>query len=239
MTHRSSLISQHPGTLDRGGVPQSPLRRPQGGSTRRRRETQALPRPAALRRAGRHVHLAQNRVERRGHVGQHQRVHVRGRRQPQDLVHEQRILDEPRARHVQEAPQVQLAAEGRLEAAVEEVVEPLVGGLLLVEQRPRPHLVRAVAHVVLQRRDPGDEGVADGHGHAVGVPERLQLVAQPPVRVEDRLQVAEDAAHFVLGQDVQLEEGVAVRAQEEFQVFHNIFFSGAQFEYCLRDGFIF
>ena len=37
--------------------------------------------------------------------------------------------------HVEEAPEVELPGEGRLDAALEEVGEHLVGGLLLVQER--------------------------------------------------------------------------------------------------------
>lgn len=64
----------------------------------------------------------------------------------QDLFEQQWVLDQARARDVQEAPQVQLPAEGRLEAALQEVLHARVL-LLLVQQRLGSQLVAAVVLV--------------------------------------------------------------------------------------------
>lgn len=64
----------------------------------------------------------------------------------QYLLKQQWILDQARARDVQEAPQVQLPAKGRLEAALQEVLHPPIL-LLLVQQGLGLHLVAAVRGV--------------------------------------------------------------------------------------------
>lgn len=67
----------------------------------------------------------------------------------QDLLQQQRVLDQARARNVQEAPQVQLPAEGRLQATLQEVLHPSVL-LLLVQQGLGGQLVTAVVLVGVQ-----------------------------------------------------------------------------------------
>lgn len=69
----------------------------------------------------------------------------------QYLLKQQWILDQARARDVQEAPQVQLPAKGRLEAALQEVLHPPVL-LLLVQQRLGCQLVAAVVLVGVEPR---------------------------------------------------------------------------------------
>lgn len=64
----------------------------------------------------------------------------------QDLPEQQGVLHQSAARDVQEVPQVQLAAEGRLEAALQEVLHPPVL-LLLIQQGFGLHLVTAVRGV--------------------------------------------------------------------------------------------
>lgn len=61
----------------------------------------------------------------------------------QDLPEQQRVFHQSAAGDVQEVPQVQLPAEGRLEAALQEVLHPPVL-LLLVQQGFCLHLVTAV-----------------------------------------------------------------------------------------------
>lgn len=67
----------------------------------------------------------------------------------QDLFEQQWVLDEARAWYVQEAPEVQLPAEGRLEAALQEVLNPPVL-LLLVKQGLGRQLVAAVVPVGIE-----------------------------------------------------------------------------------------
>lgn len=69
----------------------------------------------------------------------------------EDLSEQQRVLHQSTARDVQEAPQVQFAAEGRLQAALEEVLHPRVL-LLMVQQGFGRHLVTAVAVVGVKTR---------------------------------------------------------------------------------------
>lgn len=76
-------------------------------------------------------------------------VGVVGRRVPQHLLEKERILEEARAGDVQEAPQVQLPAERRLQAALEEVAHAPVL-LLLVQQRLGRQLTAAVLAVCVQ-----------------------------------------------------------------------------------------
>lgn len=64
----------------------------------------------------------------------------------QDLPEQQGILHQPAAWDVQEVPEVQLPAEGRLEAALQEVLHPPVL-LLLVQQGLGLHLIAAVRRV--------------------------------------------------------------------------------------------
>lgn len=71
------------------------------------------------------------------------------RRVSQDLLEQQGVLDQPGARDVQEAPEIQLATEGGLEAALQEVLHPRVL-LLLVQQRLGCQLVAAVVFVCIK-----------------------------------------------------------------------------------------
>lgn len=64
----------------------------------------------------------------------------------QDLPEQQRVLDQSAARDVQEVPQVQLPAERRLQAALQEVLHSSIL-LLLVQQGFGLHLVAAVRRV--------------------------------------------------------------------------------------------
>lgn len=77
----------------------------------------------------------------------------------QDLFEQQWVLDQARAWDVQEAPQVQLPAEGRLKAALQEVLHPSVL-LLLVQQRLGCQLVAAVVLVGVK---PGQLRDEEGH----------------------------------------------------------------------------
>lgn len=61
----------------------------------------------------------------------------------QDLPEQQRVFHQPAARDVQEVPQVQLPAKGRLETALQEVLDPPIL-LLLVQQSLSFDLVTAV-----------------------------------------------------------------------------------------------
>lgn len=61
----------------------------------------------------------------------------------EDLPEQQRVLHQSTARDVQEVPQVQLPAERRLQAALQEVLHPQIL-LLLVQQGLGLHLVTAV-----------------------------------------------------------------------------------------------
>lgn len=70
---------------------------------------------------------------------------------PQDLLEEQRVFHQAAPRDVQEAPKVQLAAEGRLQAALQEILHPPVL-LLLVQQGFGCQLVAAVAFVGVELR---------------------------------------------------------------------------------------
>lgn len=65
---------------------------------------------------------------------------------PQDLLEEQGVFDQAAPGDVQEAPQVQLAAEGRLQAALQEILHPPVL-LLLIQQGFGCQLIAAVAFV--------------------------------------------------------------------------------------------
>lgn len=86
----------------------------------------------------------------------------------QDLSEQQRVLHQPAARDVQEVPQVQLPAERRLQAALQEVLDPPVL-LLLVQQGLGLHLVAAV------RRVGGETRQLQGHKHiAMRIPAQLQ-----------------------------------------------------------------
>ncbi len=70
----------------------------------------------------------------------------------EDLSQQQRVFDQATAWYVQEAPEVQFAAEGRLQTALEEVVHPMVL-LLMVQQCFGCHLVTAVAVVGFKTRE--------------------------------------------------------------------------------------
>lgn len=67
----------------------------------------------------------------------------------QDLLEEQRVFKEAGARDVQEAPQVQLSAEGGLKAPLQEVLHPWIL-LLLVQQRLGGQLLAAVVLVGIE-----------------------------------------------------------------------------------------
>lgn len=69
----------------------------------------------------------------------------------QDLPEQQRVFHQAGARDVQEAPQVQLPAEGGLEAALQEVLHSWIL-LLLVQQRLGGQLLAAVVLVGVQPR---------------------------------------------------------------------------------------
>lgn len=75
----------------------------------------------------------------------------------EDLLQQQWVLDQTGARDVQETPQVQLPAEGRLQAALQEVLHAPVL-LLLVQQRLGSELVAAVLLVGIQARQLGEGG---------------------------------------------------------------------------------
>lgn len=64
----------------------------------------------------------------------------------QDLFEEQRVFEQAGPRDVQEAPQVQLSAEGGLKATLQEVLHPWIL-LLLVQQRLGCQLLAAVVLV--------------------------------------------------------------------------------------------
>lgn len=81
--------------------------------------------------------------------GQRVLVRVVGGRALLDLLQQQRVLDQAAARQIQEVPQVQLAAEGRLLTQAQEVLHALLL-LLLVQQGFGPHLVAAVGHIGIQ-----------------------------------------------------------------------------------------
>lgn len=65
------------------------------------------------------------------------------RRVFEDLPEQQGVFDQPAPGYIQEVPQVQLPAEGRLQAALQEVVHPVVL-LLMVQQSLGCHLITAV-----------------------------------------------------------------------------------------------
>lgn len=65
---------------------------------------------------------------------------------PQDLLEEQGVFDQAAPRDVQEAPEVQLAAEGRLQAALQEILDSPVL-LLLIQECFGCQLIAAVAFV--------------------------------------------------------------------------------------------
>lgn len=69
----------------------------------------------------------------------------------QDLSQQQWVFHQAWARDVQEAPEVQLPAERRLQAALQEVLDPPVL-LLLVQQGFGCQLVAAVLFVTIQTR---------------------------------------------------------------------------------------
>lgn len=64
----------------------------------------------------------------------------------QDLPQQQWVFHHPAAGDVQEVPQVQLPAKGRLEATLQEVLDPPIL-LLLIQQGFSLHLVTAVRSV--------------------------------------------------------------------------------------------
>lgn len=72
-----------------------------------------------------------------------------GRRVFEDLFEQEGVFEQAGAGDVQEAPQVQLPAEGRLQAALQEVLHPPVL-FLLVQQGLGRHLVTAVVSVCIQ-----------------------------------------------------------------------------------------
>lgn len=76
----------------------------------------------------------------------------------QDFPEQQWVFHQPAAGDVQEVPQVQFPAKGRLEAALQEVLDPPIL-LLLVQQGFSFHLVTAVRCVG------GEAGQLQGHRH--------------------------------------------------------------------------
>lgn len=72
-----------------------------------------------------------------------------GRRVFEDLFEQEGVFEQAGAGDVQEAPQVQLPAEGRLQAALQEVLHPPVL-LLLVQQGLGSQLVTAIVSVRIQ-----------------------------------------------------------------------------------------
>lgn len=70
---------------------------------------------------------------------------------PQDLLQQQRVFDQPASRDVQEAPKVELAAERRLKAALQEVLNSPVL-LLLVQKGFGCQLIAAVTFVGVEPR---------------------------------------------------------------------------------------
>ena len=91
-------------------------------------------------------------------------VRVFGGRVSEYLPEQERVLDQPRAWDVQEAPQVQLPAEGRLQAALQEVLHTLVL-LLLVQQGLGSQLVAAVHLVGVQTWELWREGTGRRVGY--------------------------------------------------------------------------
>lgn len=71
------------------------------------------------------------------------------RRVFEDLPEQQGVFDQPAPGYIQEAPQVQLPTEGRLQAALQEVLHPPVL-LLLVQQGLGSQLVTAIVSVRIQ-----------------------------------------------------------------------------------------
>lgn len=69
----------------------------------------------------------------------------------EDLPQQQRVFHQPWPRDVQEAPEVKLPAEGRLQTALQEILHPLVL-LFLVQQSFGCELVTAVIFVSIQTR---------------------------------------------------------------------------------------
>lgn len=76
-------------------------------------------------------------------------VRVAARRVPQNLLQQQRVLDQTAARNIQETPEVQLPAEGRLQAALKEILHSLVL-LLLIQERFCCQLITAVFFVFIE-----------------------------------------------------------------------------------------
>lgn len=68
---------------------------------------------------------------------------------PQDFLQEERVLDQATPRDVQKAPEVQLAAERRFKATLEEVLDSAVL-LLLVQEGFSCQLVAAIGLVCIQ-----------------------------------------------------------------------------------------
>lgn len=68
---------------------------------------------------------------------------------PQDFFEEQWVFDQPTSRNVQKAPEVQLAAERRLEAALKEVLHSPVL-FLLIQKRFGCQLIATVAFVGME-----------------------------------------------------------------------------------------
>lgn len=68
------------------------------------------------------------------------------------LFQQQRVFDQTAAGEIQEVPQVQFAAEGRLLTQAQEMLHSFLL-LLLIQQGFGPHLVTAVRHIGLQARE--------------------------------------------------------------------------------------
>lgn len=79
----------------------------------------------------------------------------------QDLPEQQRVFHQSAAGDVQEVPQAQLPAKGRLATALQEVLDPPIL-LLLVQQGLGLHLVTAVRSVG------GETGKLQGHRNRPG-----------------------------------------------------------------------
>lgn len=68
------------------------------------------------------------------------------------LFQQQRVFDQTAAGEIQEVPQVQFAAEGRLLTQTQEMLHSFLL-LLLIQQGFGPHLVTAVCHIGFQARE--------------------------------------------------------------------------------------
>lgn len=157
----------------------------------------------------------------------------------QDLLEEQRVFNQAGARDVQEAPQVQLSAEGGLEATLQEVLHPRIL-LLLVQQRLGGQLLAAVVLVGIKPRQlwwrhpclstlpfsseelrgraglghdtyPVYNNTADlAHG-PVGSGRFGELCQEVFVQRDVGIKVAEDMSEFLLAHNGELQHGVVIR----------------------------